>query len=290
VIELTFADEDVNVVAVSDGDEAIAVLERTPPDIVLADVGMSGRNGYEVAQHVKDTPKLAHIPVVLLTGAFEPIDQVKMAAAGCGGVISKPFEPHIVIGRVRELLARPRSTSKEEPSTASSTTAASRGTPTLAEPEGTAGSDGARGYFDRLEQELAGLSRRFAEEAKPVVSQPAPDPPAQFSSESLQQPPATGHPRGGPARPPLPPLSEAFAALLAAEQAAPSPISAPVWPAAALTGATTEVSDEFVETVVRRVLDRLSDRVVREAVSEHVSSVAERMIREEIDRIKSSID
>ena len=56
VIELTFADEDVQVVAVSDGDEAIARLSKTPPDIVLADVGMPGKNGYEVAQHIKSTP------------------------------------------------------------------------------------------------------------------------------------------------------------------------------------------------------------------------------------------
>ena len=53
VIELTFADEDVQVVAVSDGDQAIARIEATPPDIVLADIGMPGANGYEVAQYVK---------------------------------------------------------------------------------------------------------------------------------------------------------------------------------------------------------------------------------------------
>ncbi len=108
VIELTFADEDIRVVAVGDGDRAIEVLDGTPPDIVLADVGMPGRNGYEVAQHIKDTPRLAHIPVLLLTGAFEPIDQARAAAAGCDGVLAKPFEPQLVIARVKELLARPK--------------------------------------------------------------------------------------------------------------------------------------------------------------------------------------
>jgi CheY-like chemotaxis protein len=70
VIALIFADEDVEVVTVSDGDQAIHCLESSPPDIVLADIGMPGRNGYEVAQFVKQSPRLAHIPVVLLTGAF----------------------------------------------------------------------------------------------------------------------------------------------------------------------------------------------------------------------------
>jgi len=107
VIELTFADEDVQVIAVSDGDQAIERLNSgAPPDIVLADIGMPGKNGYEVAQYIRQTPRLAHIPVMLLTGAFEPVDQARAAEAGCDGVLAKPFEPQLVIGRVKELLAR----------------------------------------------------------------------------------------------------------------------------------------------------------------------------------------
>src|SRR5256885_14870986 len=93
-------------------DQAIARLDSDPPDIVLADIGMPGRDGYEVAAYVKHTPRLAHIPVVLLTGAFEPVDQPRANAAGCDGVLAKPFEPQLVIGRVKELLAKapPRKT------------------------------------------------------------------------------------------------------------------------------------------------------------------------------------
>ena len=106
VIELTFADEDIQVTAVSDGEQAIQRIEAAPPDIVLADIGMPGRNGYEVARFIKQSPRLAHIPVVLLTGAFEPVDQARASEAGCDGVLAKPFEPQLVIGRVKELLAR----------------------------------------------------------------------------------------------------------------------------------------------------------------------------------------
>jgi CheY-like chemotaxis protein len=108
VIDLTFADEDIHVVAVSDGDQAIARIEASPPDIILADIGMPGKSGYEVAQYVKQSPRLSHIPVLLLTGAFEPVDQPRAAAAGCEGVMVKPFEPQLVIGRVKELLAKSR--------------------------------------------------------------------------------------------------------------------------------------------------------------------------------------
>ena len=72
---------------------------------MLADVGMPERNGYDVAAFVKSTPEFAHIPVLLLTGAFEPVDEQRARAAGCDGVLAKPFEPHMVIARVKELLA-----------------------------------------------------------------------------------------------------------------------------------------------------------------------------------------
>ena len=105
VIELTFADEDVQVIAVGDGRQAIERIEADRPDIVLADVGMPELDGYEVAAFVKNTPHLSHIPVLLLTGAFEPVDEKRASEVGCDGVLAKPFEPHMVITRVKELLA-----------------------------------------------------------------------------------------------------------------------------------------------------------------------------------------
>ena len=114
VIELTFADEDVEVITVGDGQLAIDRLDTDPPDIVLADVDMPKRDGYEVAAYVKSRPKLAHIPVVLLTGAFEPIDQVRATAAGSSDVLAKPFEPQMVINRVKELLGKKRSNEDEQ--------------------------------------------------------------------------------------------------------------------------------------------------------------------------------
>lgn len=111
VIELTFADEQIQVIAVGDGQQAINKIEADKPDIVLADVGMPERDGYEVAAHVKGSPHLAHIPVILLTGAFEPIDEARARAVGCDGVLVKPFEPQMVINRVKDLLSGRRPTS-----------------------------------------------------------------------------------------------------------------------------------------------------------------------------------
>src|SRR5512138_1345809 len=91
VIELTFADEDVSVTAVGDGQQAMDHILADRPDIVLADVGMPKHDGYEVAAFIKDDPDLQHIPVLLLTGAFEPVDEERARAVRCNGVLAKPF-------------------------------------------------------------------------------------------------------------------------------------------------------------------------------------------------------
>ena len=165
VIELTFADEDIQVVAVSDGDQAIACLEASPPDIVLADIGMPGRNGYQVAQYIRQTPHLTHIPVVLLTGAFEPVDQERAAEAGCDGVLAKPFEPQLVISRVKELLARPRHLSPAldnelppQPSGAAEQPVPSLDDSLMAPPIEPAPTGELNDYFDRLDAAFATLS------------------------------------------------------------------------------------------------------------------------------------
>jgi CheY-like chemotaxis protein len=104
VIELTFSGQDVQVVAVNDGEQAIARIPAEQPDIVLADIGMPKKGGYDVAAFVKGRGDLEHIPVLLLAGAFEPVDQARAEQVRCDGVLIKPFEPRQVIERVRELL------------------------------------------------------------------------------------------------------------------------------------------------------------------------------------------
>jgi CheY-like chemotaxis protein len=104
VIELTFSGEDIQVVAVNDGEQAIARIPVEQPDIVLADIGMPKKGGYDVAAFVKGRAEFEHIPVLLLAGAFEPVDQARAEQVRCDGVLIKPFEPRQVIERVRELL------------------------------------------------------------------------------------------------------------------------------------------------------------------------------------------
>jgi CheY-like chemotaxis protein len=323
VIELTFADEDVQVLAVGDGQQAIDRVRADKPDIVLADVGMPERDGYEVAAFIKNDPNFAHIPVLLLTGAFEPIDEARARAVGCDGVLVKPFEPQMVISRVRDLLAGRRGTSPM-PAVAVAPPAAT------SEPAEAPAS--LEDYFDRLDAALASKTAS-APTLDPVVPEmasaparptltvvppiaeapaPAPNPDLDLSNwnpPSLDVPvpaaPAPAMPVG--ARPntsaPIraaapstvesaPPhaligtgpvsLEHAFAALLAAEQGHPAP-SLPAG-SAAPSGWAGDVPESVVDAVVSKVLARMGDETMRAAVLD----AAERLVREEINRIKNA--
>ena len=106
VVELTFSDGDYNVVAVSNGARAIERLAELQPDIILSDIIMPEKNGYEVCEFVKSHPEYRHIPVVLLTGTFEPFDPDRAEKAGCDAVVTKPFESQSLIHKVEELIAQ----------------------------------------------------------------------------------------------------------------------------------------------------------------------------------------
>lgn len=156
VIELTFADEDVQVIAVGNGQDAIDRVQRDRPDIILADVGMPERNGYEVAAFVKGNPATAHIPVVLLTGAFEPVDESRARSVGCDGVLVKPFEPQIVISRVKDLLAGREPSGMWSAPTAQGPVRQASGDVDLRSGSGTPGAgDPLEAYFDRLDAAFA---------------------------------------------------------------------------------------------------------------------------------------
>lgn len=104
VIALTFADEPIRVVTCGTGPQAMERMAAQRPDIVLVCTTLPTLSGYEVARLMRGIPELNDVPVLLLSGAFETVDEARFAASGANGVIEKPVEPTDVIGRVKELL------------------------------------------------------------------------------------------------------------------------------------------------------------------------------------------
>jgi CheY-like chemotaxis protein len=106
LVAQTFHDGNFEVVAVSNGDAAIRKFEEIRPELVLADIYMPGKNGYEVCALVKKHPELGRTPVVLLAGAFDAYDEETASQVGAAAHITKPFEPHALVNLVVSLLPK----------------------------------------------------------------------------------------------------------------------------------------------------------------------------------------
>jgi CheY-like chemotaxis protein len=338
VVELTFSGEDVQVVTVGDGEQAIARIPIELPDIVLADIGMPKRSGYDVAAFVKGRADLSHIPVLLLAGAFEPVDENRAQQVHSDGVLVKPFEPQQVISRVRDLIERSRSASARPQPVAAFADLHAHGRDVVAhtqrpaavgpEPKADVLESRDRNaetklddYFDRLDAAFAelggeaGRDRRSRSDMRddydgrdvPTLESllavssgtspaelPLPEP--RVPVELAEYEPVMQHTT---ARPPsavkesLQPkegrnlVAEMFAALFAAEQGEAVTPAAPYQASHPAPGPVT-VTDGLVDEVTRRVVERLAPDAANELVAQIVSEVAERLIREEISRIKAA--
>ncbi len=105
VVNLTFADEGIEVVAVSNGDTAERRLAEVNPDLVLADIFMPGKNGYELCEYIKRSPQFSKVPVVLLIGAFEPFNEAEARRVHADAHLTKPFESRTLVETVRKLMS-----------------------------------------------------------------------------------------------------------------------------------------------------------------------------------------
>lgn len=105
VVGISFANEDVVLVTVDNGDDAVLRARELRPDLVLADVAMPGKDGYEVCEAIKSDPQMRQVPVLLLSGTFESFDETRARQVGADGHITKPFEAQALVDRVNELLA-----------------------------------------------------------------------------------------------------------------------------------------------------------------------------------------
>ena len=89
----------------SDGEAALAAIAAEPPDLMLLDVMMPRKNGYEVCQAVRANPDWKGIRIIMLTAKGREVEREKGLALGADDYITKPFSTQEVVERVRELLA-----------------------------------------------------------------------------------------------------------------------------------------------------------------------------------------
>jgi CheY-like chemotaxis protein len=101
--ERILREEGFEVVTVTDGETAMIRLADVDPDIVMADVFLPHKSGYDICRYVKSHPKHRHARVILLAGLLEPLDESEAARASADAVLKKPFEASAVIETVKPL-------------------------------------------------------------------------------------------------------------------------------------------------------------------------------------------
>ncbi|PTM98887.1 PleD family two-component system response regulator [Mycoplana dimorpha] len=93
-----------DVLTADNGHDALAICERTQVDLILLDVMMPGIDGFEVCERLKENPRTAHIPVVMVTALDQPSDRVRGLKAGADDFLTKPVNDVQLMSRVKSLV------------------------------------------------------------------------------------------------------------------------------------------------------------------------------------------
>jgi DNA-binding response OmpR family regulator len=89
-----------------DGESALHIIRRDRPDLVVLDLMLPDRDGWEITRLVRSDPTLAKLPIVMLTARVEDTDKIIGLELGADDYIAKPFNPREVVARVRAVLRR----------------------------------------------------------------------------------------------------------------------------------------------------------------------------------------
>ncbi len=279
VIGITFANEDYLLTIVDNGDTALEKARAERPDLILADVFMPGKNGYELAAAVKQDPALQGVPVLLLAGTFEPFDEEKAVSSGADSWISKPFESQALISKVEELLAKSQAAAPVAPAqpaavppvapvqpAAAPPVAPAAPAPPAADPWGDSGAVEAPIFEDDTDF-IVDDSSGSAEETQNVW--------ADTASIPLQEPEVVAV---QPTAPPVPPAAPPVRPV-----APPAQSAAPVAPA----GVESQIA-AMSETDLTKIVERVAGAMLERIAWEVVPDLAENLIKDEIRKIKEN--
>ena len=105
--ERILRDEGYEVAAVTDGETALLRLKDLAPDVILADISLPTRNGYEICEYVKTSGKFPQTRVILTAGPVTAYDETRAQSAGSDGFVRKPFEASALLNTLQPLIEKP---------------------------------------------------------------------------------------------------------------------------------------------------------------------------------------
>lgn len=246
LVAQTFADGNFEMISVSNGDAAIRKFEELRPNLVLADIFMPGKNGYEVCAYIRQHPELGETPVVLLLGAFDAFDDAIASRSGASAHITKPFEPQALVSLVVSLLSAVPSPPRARPAPPAAELVETTAVPEIAAPSVT----------------KAAAAALPVEVESPKVAPPPPPIPEPVKEP---EPRVAAKPQESPESSDLLGLSALFK---------PAETSPPV----------LSVSDAEIERIADRVIKKLSTQVIESVAWDVVPHITAKVLREELKK------
>ena len=298
VVELTLAGGDYALACVPDGQKALESLQQSRPDLILADAVMPEKNGYEVCEAVKGNPATARIPVVLLSGTFEPFDRERAERAGCDIVITKPFDARHLLEQIDTLCARAGAAepAPEEPPFETDLSREASGAALFTDAEAPFGrndEDSTPFLTSQEDQTAAGLAGpEGGSDAAARLEPPGTIPDEIVLDDTGMAAEASLAAAAGSAvsRVAEAASEEAPAGKISMERAGPREAAAEPPPPPMASDRVSDLTEAQIEVIAERVVEKLSDRVVREIAWEVIPEVAEMVIKRRIKELESGTE
>jgi len=106
IIQRAFSPEDFEITILTDGREALDSLEKIRPDVILLDINLPGKSGYELGEKIRSSPALKGTALIFLKEQYEKVDQQKLQGLSWDDLIQKPVKSLEWIARVKNVLAK----------------------------------------------------------------------------------------------------------------------------------------------------------------------------------------
>ena len=115
LVSYNLAQERFKVLTAEDGEQALKLIQREKPHLVVLDLMLPGLSGMEVCKILRDQPETAKLPILMLTAKASETDRVVGLEMGADDYLAKPFSPREMVARVRAILRRANNAANAEP-------------------------------------------------------------------------------------------------------------------------------------------------------------------------------
>lgn len=313
VVELVLAEEDFEIKSVSNGEDALEAVDTFTPDIVLADVDMPKMNGYQLCEKIKQDPRTSHVPVILLAGAFEPIDEELAEKVGSDDSIIKPFESQELISKLNAVLTLASAGGAEETVLAEPDEAVEVAEDTGEEAVEVAGAEEDLWAMEEIPEDTGEWAAEAVTEEEQPGTESAFEMPEEMLEETLEEPaapasePEPAVPSGasvpaGASEVPMPSREELLGIIRATVDEKVSNLLSGIDIREVLLSSMMPAVKDSAEKILWEVAPELGEKVLKEILKESVTSIGKEvekviwetvpdlagtMISKEIEKIRS---